>query len=248
MQKLLLILSFMMLSPTSLANSHHNFVSINYLIEQEIGRIVLPEIYEQLGMYISITPLPGKRAQYEATTGLKDGEIMRIFSYGEENPTTLRVPTPYYYLETMAFVHIDSNIEINSKDELANYKIAKVRGVKHTNNITHGLKNVTDHDTTRQIMRLVESGFVDVALTNRIDGLMVIKEMGLKNVIPTTKPLARLDLFHYIHNKKKYLIPAINHKIKEMKRTGELSELVTKAESMILKQSVQDHRAMMLGI
>ena len=73
---------------------------IEYLIEQEVGRLVLPQIYKNIGIDISIEPLPAQRAQYAARTGSKDGEIMRIWTYGDENLTTIRVPTAYYFLET----------------------------------------------------------------------------------------------------------------------------------------------------
>lgn len=88
----------------SSSGKHYDFASIELLIEQEVGRIVLTQVYENIGINITISPLPGKRAQYVANTGMKDGEIMRIWTYGDENPNTIRVPTPYYYLETMPFV------------------------------------------------------------------------------------------------------------------------------------------------
>jgi ABC-type amino acid transport substrate-binding protein len=88
-----------------------------------------------------VTPFPGNRAQYAADSGMQDGEIMRIATYGNEALNTIRVPTPYYYLETMPFVLKNSDIVINSKQDLAQYRVAKIRGVKHTNNITKGLKN-----------------------------------------------------------------------------------------------------------
>ena len=84
--------SFFMFVAFTNAEEYH-FVSINNLIEQEVGRIVLPQVYKSLGIDITIVPMPGQRAQYEASSGNRDGEIMRIFTYGLENPTTHRVPT-----------------------------------------------------------------------------------------------------------------------------------------------------------
>jgi hypothetical protein len=55
------------------------------------GRIILPQIFEKIGIKITITPLPAKRAEAAATSGKKDGEIMRIFSNGETNPTVVRL-------------------------------------------------------------------------------------------------------------------------------------------------------------
>ncbi|ESP92425.1 MULTISPECIES: substrate-binding periplasmic protein [Pseudoalteromonas] len=230
--KYLLAAFFLVLTRPVYAETYH-FVSINYLIEQEVGRIVLTEVYKQLNIKITITPLPGKRAQFRAKTGLSNGEIMRIFSYGIETPTTIRVPTPYYYLETAAFVRKDSKIDIKTAKDLQKHHIVKVRGVKHTNNITQGMKHVEDMDTTAQILKLVSKGLADVALTNRMDGLIHLEKLGIDNVI-SSQNLAVLDLFHYIHESQQHLVPLVNNKLIEMKKSGELAALIAQAEQQVM--------------
>ncbi|MCF2947957.1 transporter substrate-binding domain-containing protein [Paraglaciecola aquimarina] len=217
----------------------YHFVSIQNLVEQEVGRLVLPQVYRKLGITISITPLPGNRAQAQAKSGQSDGEIMRIYNYGIETPTTLRVPTPYYSLETMAFVRKDSGINITEKDNLKKYKVVRVRGVKHTNNITEGLENVIDLDSTEQMMRLLARGMVDVALTNTIDGLIAIRKLNIDNVKAIDKPLARLDLFHYIHQDHKELVSQIDRVLREMKHSGELAVIIDIAEKEIISPSLR---------
>lgn len=229
-----------LLFTTVCSASEYHFVSINNLIEQEIGRLVLPQIYRRLDIDIMITPLPAKRAQLEATTGKSDGEIMRIYNYGEENPSTIRVPTPYYSLETMAFIKKSSDIKITQKEDLSRYRIVKVRGVKHTNNITQGLTNVTDVDFTEQMMRLVDKGMVDVALTSTIDGLMALRILNIDDIVPLDKPLATLDLFHYIHESHKDLVPLVDRKIKEMTASGELAIIIKAAENKVIIPSISD--------
>lgn len=240
-----LIIIFLIFSGVSYAEKYQ-FVSINYLIEQEVGRIVLPKIYDKLGIDINITPLPGKRAQLHATSGISDGELMRIFSYGEENPTMHRVPTPYYYLETMAFIKKGSGVQINNKEDLSKYRIAKVRGVKHTNNITKGLLHVYDFNTTKQSMMFVMLGRADVVLTNKIDGLIVLKKYEIDNVVPTGKPLATLDLFNYIHEDHKDIIPRVDAMIKKMKASGELNRIIKNAEEIVIKNNVSDIKSDLL--
>lgn len=226
---------FLLFTTQCLAGTFH-FSSIHYLAEQEIGRIVLPQIYQRLGHTIEITPLPAKRAQLAAVSGQLHGEIMRIYTYGEENPSVIRVPTPYYSLETMAFVHVDRNLKIDSKDDLASLFVAKIRGVKHTNNITEGLTQVLDMSSTEDILKMVNSGKVDVALTNTIDGFLTIKKLGLKKVVAIDKPLATLDLYHYLHKRYQYLIPELDKTIREMQRDGSLQALISAAETKVLNQ------------
>ncbi|MCO7187157.1 MULTISPECIES: transporter substrate-binding domain-containing protein [unclassified Pseudoalteromonas] len=213
-----------------------HFVSINYLIEQEVGRLVLPEIYRQLNVTIVVTPYPGKRAQQLVRSGKRHGEIMRIYSYGDENPNTIRVPTPYYTLETMAFVRSDSHVDIQNEQDLSNYRIAKVRGVKHTNNITKGMSEVEDTDTTIQALNLVSKGLADIALTNRIDGLVMLAKAGIENVVPHQRSFRVLKLYHYIHKDQRHWVKKIDDVLRRMTQSGELTELIKKAENQVISQ------------
>ena len=210
------------------------FASIEKLIEQDVGRVIMPKVYEKAGYSISITPMPGQRAQQEATTGAKDGEIMRIFTYGEENPTTIRVPTPYYYLETMGFIREDSGIVINSKEDLANYRLVKVRGVKHTNNITRGMPDVHDIKNTNNMMEFLRRGRADIALTNTVDGVLALRNLGYNDIVPLSAPLATLDLFNYIHEKNSDLVPEIDAVIQEMQASGEMDQIISAAEEEVI--------------
>jgi len=241
MNKLYCLLGFLLMFDVSAqANPiavSYEFASIEYLSEQELGRIVLPQIYQNLGMEITITPLPANRAQYVASSGKKHGEIMRIQTYGDENPTTLRVPTPYYYLETMPFVLKGAQIAIRQAQDLAKYKVVKVRGVKHTNNITAGLDLVYDVNNTETMFKLLNSGKIDVALTNTLDGKLALKRLGYKNIIAMETPLAVLPLYHYIHEKHRALVPVVDEEIKRLKKSGDLQKLIEKAEQKIIENN-----------
>ena len=224
------------LVPVGAYAADYSFASIARLIEQRVGEIVLPKIYEKLGLKISVDPLPGKRAQLMATTGKLDGEIMRIWSYGEENPTTIRVPTPYYQLETTAFVRKDSGIHVRTRKDLKRYKIAKVRGVKHTNNISKGLSNVTDVGDTIAVMKLIRKGRMDIGLTNTTDGLQVLRNLKFSDVVHITPPLATLELYHYIHQDHSDLVPKVDRIIRTMRASGELGRLIKSAENQLISK------------
>lgn len=229
-----LLLSFSVCSHELSLSNKYEFASIEYLIEQEIGRIVLPQIYQNIGIDITITPLPGQRAQFAANNGSKDGEIMRIWSYGDENVKSIRVATPYYYLETMAFTLKESAILIRSKEDLKNHRLAIVRGVKHTNNIAKGLTDVYQMNSTENMFKMLQNGKVDVVLTNTLDGNLVLKRLGYENIIAIEKPLAILPLYHYIYEDHKALVPLINEEILRLKKSGELEQLLFLAEQKVI--------------
>jgi len=212
----------------------YNYVSISGLAEQEVAKKILPEIYKSLGIEINIESVPGERAKNLSTSGQKDGETLRIFSFGEKNPMLLRVPTAYSSLETMPFFIKGKNIVINSKKDLEKYNVVIVRGVQHTKDMTEGLTKVHVIDDSEQMMKFLESGRADVALTNTINGLKTLKKLNLTGVEHSPKPLDVLNLYHYIHEKNKDLVPKVDEAIKKMKNSGELKKLRDKHEKNFL--------------
>lgn len=224
----LLTLVTVLIATLSHAQEYH-FVSIEKLIGQEVGRIVITEVYKKLGIEITTEPRPANRAQTEVEMGFKDGEIMRIFDYGNENKEVIRVPTPYHSEETTAFVKRNSNFSINSKDDLKDLKVVKVTGVKHTNNITTDMPNVYSINNTEFMMKYLKAGRADVALTGKINGLAAIERFDYDDIVVIKKPLATFNAYHYIHKKHKELVPRVDNMIREMKQSGELEIIIKQA-------------------
>lgn len=211
----------------------YHFVRIEGLAEQAVAAKILPEIYKKIGIDIEIEALPGERAKLVATTGTTDGETLRIFSYGEKNPTMVRVPTPYFSMETTAFAKKSSNISIKSKEDLQKYTIVIVRGVQHTKDITEGFKKVDISNGLEPMMKFLVMGRADIALTNTISGLAVLKKLKLSKIAPVGT-LETIDLFHYVHEKNKDIVPKVDEAIQKMKNSGELKQLREKFEKEYL--------------
>ena len=231
-----LLLCIAFLSPTAVFSNDYDFASIEFLIEQEVGRHVLPKIYKNIGIDISIEPLPAPRAQQHANAGTKAGEIMRIWTYGNENQNTVRVPTPYYYLETMPFILKGRRITIEDKSDLSGYELTKVRGVKHTDNITKGLSRIYDVNSTKRMFTLLSNRRVDIALTNTLDGELMRARYGFNNIVATGNPLAKLPLYNYIHKTHAHLVPKVDAEIQRLAKSGELAAMISDAEKKVIKK------------
>jgi ABC-type amino acid transport substrate-binding protein len=139
----------------------------------------------------------------------------------------------------MPFVLKNSDISILKKQDLAKYRLTKIRGVKHTNNITQGLKNIYEMSSTEDMFKLLLSGKVDVVLTNTSDGNLALERLGLSNVVSMVKPLTRLPLYHYIHKNNKNLVQLVDKEILRMKGNGELASLIQQAEQSIVQLNHQ---------
>lgn len=225
-----------MLFATNVYAKALHFASIKDLAEQEVGAIVLPEIYRRIGIEISITPYPAKRAQGLTANGKTDGEIMRIYSYGLETPSVVRIPTSYSTLDTTAYVQKNSGISIKNRDDLKKYRIVKVRGVKHTENITSGLKNVHNLESPEQMMTYLKAGRADVALTNSMNGRKALTKLQyMDEIIPAGPALNQEKLYNYLHIRHRFLVPKVDSVIKAMKASGELKRLNKDAIKTVLE-------------
>lgn len=220
----------------------YHFVSISGLYEQEVGEVILAEIYSRVGLGFKVSRVPGQRAVMEATQGRVDGEVMRIWSYGEEHPEVIRVPTSYYFLETMAFYKKGSGVEVSSIEDLTKYSVLKIRGVKHTNIVTKGVADVYDFDDTESMLKALNKQRSNVALTNRGDGLFAIQKYGIKGIEFSKYPLFSFPLYHYVHKKSIHLVDKIDRVIAKMKETGELDKLIRRAERQVFELNVMSYQ------
>lgn len=225
----------MMYIPASFAIDYQ-FVSIQHLAEQQVGIKIIKKIYQKAGLDIKVTPMPGKRAEHQAISGQKDGEIMRIWSFGETHPHMVRVPTPYYKLETTGFLKKEKLVSVSSIDDLKKYRLAKVRGVKHTDNLTDSFQGVRITNQTGDMFQALLMDRIDIALTSRTDGELFVKQNGYNDqIIPLDYNFATLDLYHYLHPKHERLALKVDEIIQGLIKSGELLEIIEKAESALLK-------------
>jgi polar amino acid transport system substrate-binding protein len=142
----------------------------------------------------------------------------------------IRVVTPYYYLENMPFSLKERQLIIHEIDDLKKYKLAKICGVKHTSNITRGLSEIYEMNSTENMFNVLKKGLVDVVLTNTLDGELTLDRLGYKNIVPTSRPLALLPLYHYINKNQEKLVPIINQEILRLQESGELKKLIELTE------------------
>ena len=128
-----------------------------------------------------------------------------------------------------------SDVEVNSVDDLAKYSVLKVRGVKHTNTITKELTNVYNYDNTEAMLRALDKGRNNVAITHRADGDFAIKKHGLKDIDSSEYPMFSFPLYHYVFKEKRHLVDKINRIFVDMKASGELDILIRKAEKQVFE-------------
>ncbi|MDG3086408.1 hypothetical protein P7F88_09915 [Vibrio hannami] len=223
----ILLTAFLIIFPTrySLANTLE-FVRIEGLAEQIAGEKVIYEVYKRLGISIVIHAMPARRALYESRHDGKDGEMLRIWSYGDTNRALIRIPIPIAYIETQAFSRSDFVFE---PDKKADYEYAIVRGVQHTLDATMNFDRVVEFTESSAMMSFVRSKRADIALSSKLDGRYQLTLLSAEDIIPVGDVWVRHALYHYIHERHQELIPKVTQMLAYMSRTGDIERLWNEA-------------------
>jgi len=117
-------------------------------------------------------------------------------------------------------------IHENGWNALRDYRVGIVRGMKFAEEIDiKNWQNVVVVTGTDQLFKMLERDRIDIAISTKISGLVLIKEHDLKSAHLLEPAIRRHDLFHYLHEKNKKYIPVLDEVIRAMKESGELDEL-----------------------
>lgn len=235
MQKILLAILLTLLCATASLAGHYRIASLDVPASHALATTILPTVYARAGHTVIFSLRPAKRAQEEAASGLLDGDALRILSFEQANPTLIRVPTPIYTIEVIAFVNKQTSVNISSKGDLAQYKVGRVRGFKNAELITNDLPDVSVSNSAEHMMLLLEKQRIDVAIFERNAGIKVVEDHNFTNVIPLPVVLASHTLYHYLHKKNADLVPKLDAVLREISSNGELAELVRVAEEKVYR-------------
>ncbi|OUR76938.1 hypothetical protein A9Q77_03525 [Marinomonas sp. 42_23_T18] len=193
-----------------------------------LGKELLKRIYEKAGIEVRFEKYTSALSLRLSSKGQIDGETHRIFSLANAFPTLIRVPTAFSYVAPTAFVNTQSGIDFKVKGwaSLKPYRVGAVQGMRFAELGLKGrmetVENVTSSD---QLLRMLGSSRIDIAVTGQINGLYHINVLGLSNIRALTPAIEKDALYHYLHIKHQALVPLLDLTIKEMIASGELKRL-----------------------
>lgn len=223
-KKAVLLLSFIIIINSFSYSEVVKIARVEGNIEQTVASKILEEVYKRANIPVEFVDLPGQRALELSSTGLIDGETIRIFELDTMYPTLVRVPTPYYYPETVVFTK-KQDFEVSGWESIINYKIGIVRGMKYYEIQLKDAKNVEKVNDVEKLMQMLDLERIDVVVETDINGLYQASLIGFDDIKILEEPLFILPLYHYLHESKKDLIPKIDEVIKDMRDSGELIKI-----------------------
>jgi ABC-type amino acid transport substrate-binding protein len=151
--------------------------------------------------------------------------VHRILAVQGEYPSLIAVRPSINYIEPSAFVK-QRDFPIDGWNSIAPYSIGIVRGVGSSERGTNGMARVEAVATMDQLMQMLASGRIEVAVNDRFSGVLVNKKLRLDSLVrPLSPALEHIPLYHFLHERHRDLVPRIEGVIRDMEATGELERL-----------------------
>ena len=225
-----------MFCATSYAQSSLRIARIENIPDQFVGGEILKVVYSRLRIPVELVDLPAKRALTESSAGKLDGEVHRNINVQTQYPTLIMIRPAINYIEPSVFSK-KHDFKVKGWGSITDYNVGIVRGVGTSEDGTRGMKQVQAVTTLEQLMLALAAGRVDVAVSDAFSGLAVVKKLGLEDRIKVlTPPLQKNEIYHFLHEKHRDLVPKVEKMLREMQASGELEQLRTQIIKAYLAQ------------
>lgn len=162
--------------------------------------------------------LPAERGLINANAGTEDGDLTRIAGLDAQYPNLVRVPGKLIDYEFTAF---SKNAALPATWEVLRARpIGHIRGWKIYENQLKGAPAVVSSDDAAQMFRQLQLDHIDAALYERWLGLSLLKNQDIKGIVPLNPPLAKREMFIYLHKRHAALVPKLAEALRAIKAEG----------------------------
>jgi polar amino acid transport system substrate-binding protein len=124
---------------------------------------------------------------------------------------------------------------VNGWNSLKPYKIGITRGIVILEKGTAGMQRDISDGNDEMFIKL-DNNRTDIAIVNRVQGLMTIKKLNLSDIQTLGPPVVVIKLYHYLHEKNAELVPKITEILKRMEKQGRIEEINNHIMQQFLKK------------
>lgn len=196
---------------------------------------LLRKAYASLGLEVEFLPWPLPRTEVELRAGRVDAVAMRADAYFEQQPVLRKVDVPLLNLQVYAFARPPCPRSI-SREELTRRRVSVQRGMVSAEALVPESQRVPANTISDAMLNL-SSGAADYAITlssATLTELPVITRQG--TVCAVSTPLAKVALYHGVHESHAAWVPALEQALRGMRERGELQQAWAEYE----RQATQD--------
>lgn len=194
-----------------------------------IGDRSVIEAFRRLGLALEIVNFPSERALINANEGVEDGSYSRVEGLEQQYPNLIRVAEE---LTTFEFVAFSAGARFKTTDwrSLQPYTVGIVTGWKILERNITAVKSLTKVRDEKLLFGLLAAGKADVVVYARLQGRVVLQQLGMRGITELEPPLAVKSMYLYLHKRHAGLVPRLEQTLREMKKDGTMQRIVAEVE------------------
>ena len=237
------LVSFLLLLLPSLTLADEPDLVLNTWASAPLSRVdqsgyldqIIIEAFRRINLKIDIEQKPVERSITDANNGRGDGEFIRVQGLSKIYPNLIQVPEKIFDFEFVVFTKKQQLI-INDWGSLKPFYVGIVIGwkilEKNIQNVRYRI-NVTGPEA---LFSMLDLGRIDIAVYSKFLGLEVVKNLGLKDIVVNSNPLAVKPMYLYLHKKHRDIVADVAKSLKSMKDDG---TFLTIKNAYLLRQITQ---------
>lgn len=186
--------------------------------------LLMQRAYLELGIQMELSHMAADRALLELKKGeLIDATLGAILLFESLHPELVRVPVPIYQMELAVFT-ADAGMQTVDWQILRNQPVIYVQGMQSV------LFTLKQHQVSRaeavlsleQALKRLELGRDRFAVLPKFEAEAMLKKLQLHKVRQLEPLLARMKLYHYVHEKRRDLVAPLSEVLARL--TGQAIE------------------------
>lgn len=181
--------------------------------------LIAAELSRRIGVRLQVSPYKSSaRVLVNGNNGDDDGVIARVRGLEKQYPNLVIVPEKVFDNDFVACT-LGEVFSTPGWSALDSRRVGFIRGWQIFQSNLAGQREVTRVGEARQLFEMLRQQRIDVALYERWQALWYARELGLP-IRVMEPPLAREEMFIYLHRKHTALVPRVAAALADMKRDG----------------------------
>ncbi len=195
---------------------------------------LMHEVFGRLDIRVTVQSLPAERALLNADAGIEDGDVGRVAGLTRIYPNLIQVPETLFHADFVAFTR-SVTFRSDGWETLSPYDVGIINGHKAAEANIKTFQSLVSVEDLRVLFNLLAKDRVDVVVTERLFGAYIAKQSGIDDVKVMDPPLARLELYLYLHKKHSALVPRISKTLREVKSDGTYKRILDTLNGFVLR-------------
>ncbi|HTD03736.1 hypothetical protein [Undibacterium sp.] len=193
--------------------------------DQIISSEILEQVYRRLNIKIVFVDEPAKRCLLSGSSGQLDGLVARTIDVAGDYPSLIPIAPSINFIEPSVFAK-DPNISTGDGKSTRTYKTGTVRGLDYAENDSLRAYPLTMADSLDSLFKMLNANRFDLGVADLFSGMIRLRELGLDHEIRVVfPPLQRIEVYHFLNERHKKLVPQVRRILREMEASGELWSL-----------------------